>query len=333
MISEEGRIEGTPTVVLRTEDQRGRVEIAADLGGACTRLVLGGRSWLHRNVLMSLEQRRAAARLAPATERYVRFADIGLGDFCLGSVSGDRVDVDGHGRVEIQDHGWAWSADDVRVEPARRDGDACTSTRWRIDADPFAVELSRETMLVSAEELSQRFRITARGTVGVPAFWSTHDMFELTDDTRYVLPTGTPMVVFHSEGDLLLRKDLRHRWPLFTTMAGDQIDLSRPGALVSRFAAKVFSAEHAGPVALEQGGMRLTLDARATHVALWTNNRGWAPPGVPAGSYRNLCMERSSASSDRVSDVSPKVLLTPGEVLELEVTYRAGSSREGRRDG
>lgn len=331
MLEEREHLEDEPTVILRTTDPDGtvaQVAVAPGLGGACTELVLGGTSWLHRNTRMSLEQRRRAGGLEPARERYVRYADIGLGDVCVGTVGGDVLRVGGEDSVEIQDHGLAWSARGVVAEAVA----GALVTRWQLDVPPLRAALDRETMIEDAHTLRHRFRLTGRGAIPFPAFWSTHDMFELTDDTCYAIEPGTPMVVFHSEGEIALRTDLRHRWPHFTTLSGDTVDLSRPGAIGERFAAKIFSAEPAGPVALERGGRRLTLESAGTHIALWTNNRGWAPEGVAPGAYRNLCMERSSAPTDRVSEARQLRELRAGESEAFEVVYRAGPSLRGRGD-
>jgi hypothetical protein len=149
-------------------------------------------------------------------------------------------------------------------------------------------------------------------------------MLELRDDTRYYIAEDTPMVVFHSEGALRLRTDVVHRWPLFARAGRGTVDLSQPGLIAEPFAAKIFSADPAGPVAVGNRDHRLALSTEGpSHIALWTNNRAWAPRGVAPGSYRNLCVERSSAPTDRVSEDRNLRLLGREASLGFEVLYEA----------
>ena len=272
-----------------------RVVIIPELGGKIASLELGGRQWLWTNPSIPF---RAPERGAS----YVETADSGGFDECVPTIAPCVLPPSAGplAGVVLPDHGDLWSQRPTIELVTGRDGHEAKMT-WRGVSMPYRV--SRIVRVEASGEVVMRYAVRNDGKDRMPFLWSARPLFPLTDRTRLILPIGEPVRLQRAERVDLGGTGSEHRWPLFRS-GKDVLDLTRPGAVRRKFAAKVFFTSVPGTAALEEGGTRLEIRFDPETVpdfGVWINHQGWSPKRkIPA--YSNVSLQPSVGAPDSLAD-------------------------------
>lgn len=320
------RIEEVDFVVVASKNGRARVAVADALGGLVGELVVGGVQRLFRNAEIPFSKRKDGTAVDRASKStYVDHADCGLGDQCLLAVGADTVVVDG-AKVDLVDHGVAWyqRPGALKTDVGQDARGPFAETTWTVREPAFSCTFVRRLTPNEDGSIDARFALVNDGKAAIPFFWSSHDMVPLTDDVRFALPEGTPLVVYAALGVEVA--DAGHAWPHLRLKDGGTLDVSCPGAAEKKlgrpFAAKVFSRDPCGALVVDDGKGAFRLLGDGTRAGLWMNRGGWKPKVLPAHvRYQSACPERClGGATDEVSKGDGETL-APGATRAWTIRY------------
>lgn len=311
-------VSGFPAIALRSPEIEAVVIPA--IGARISHLRRrGGREWLWRNAQMPLA-------LPDASRSYVERADSGGWDECFPTVAPSPIPGAPPGGPGLPDHGELWAADWSSSVYERA---AATTFLATAQGRMLPYEFSREVTLVPDEPVMRlSYRLRHTGAAPFAWIWSSHPLFIVQPEDEIELAGVREVRVdaVHGRGDL--RSDEAVAWP---GAIGDGTNdrLRLPGA--DGWAAKLFAEAKAGRCGLidRQRGERLEMiadPAEVTHVGLWINCAGWAPPGIEP--YYNLALEPCIGAPDSLLAAADRwhtaQRLNPGEErtwrLEVRLT-------------
>jgi galactose mutarotase-like enzyme len=269
--------------------------IIPELGGKIASLEIAGRQWLWTNPSIPFAAPRPGAS-------YGETADSGGYDECFPTVSSCTLPpaAESFARILLPDHGELWSQRPSVELATGPDGHEAKLT-WRGAAMPY--RFTRTVRVEASGEVVMRYSVRNDGRERMPFVWSPQPLFPLTDRTRLLLPIGEPVRLQRAERVQIGEPGSEHRWPLVRT-AKEVLDLSRPGTMRRKFAAKVFFAGVPGTAAIEEGGTRLEVRFESESVpdfGVWINHQGWSPKRkIPA--YSNVALQPSLGAPDSLDE-------------------------------
>jgi galactose mutarotase-like enzyme len=197
-------------------------------------------------------------------------------------------------------------------------------TTWHGQRLPY--EMTRTIRVTAEGDVVMDYRLVNAGADPFPWLWSSHPLLPLTSKTRIILPEGIRGRIAFEQGIDLGGGNREQRWPHFRL--GDRIvDMSRPDAVPKKYACKIFFEMPSGPMGIEEGDVRLEIEAsQVPTLGLWINRAGWSP-NKRIAPYRNLALEPCIGAPDSLSDAlgdwKSAQWLAPGEGREWRLTWRA----------
>jgi galactose mutarotase-like enzyme len=298
-----------------------RVRVIPALGGRLIDLELAGRQWLWTNHHIPF---------APPTvgASYVETADSGGYDECFPTVGQCRLPswVKAFGGFEIPEHGELWSqTPTVNVEPY--EGTQAIVSTWGGTKIPYA--FTRRILVTADGAVVMDYAVRNDGKERMPFVWSSYPLFALTPQTHLILPEGSRLRVYGSQGVALGTTRTEHKWPYVRTGAL-QADLSHPANVAKRYACKLFldMPQSQGRAAIREGldQLEVTFDPRQVpNVGLWINRNSWTP--LKRGdAYCNIslapCVGAPDTLTEALGDWKGAHWVEPGGVKEWRLTWR-----------
>jgi galactose mutarotase-like enzyme len=294
-----------------------RVAVIPELGGKISVLEMAGRQWLWSNPAMP---HRPPIEGLP----YAENSDSGGFDECFPTIAPCQLPsaIRGFGGAALPDHGELWSQRTGFELVA--DGEPRAMTTWRGQRLPY--EMTRSIRVTGEGSVVMDYRVINTGSDPFPYLWSAQPLMQLTSRTRIILPEGIRGRIAFAQGIDLGGGTREQRWPHFRL--GDRIvDMSRPDAVPKKYACKIFFEMPTAPIAIEEGDVRLEIEAsQVPSLGLWINRGGWSP-NKRVAAYRNLALEPCIGAPDSLSDAlgdwKSANWLAPGEGREWRLIWRA----------
>lgn len=235
-------------------------------------------------------------------------ADASGWDECLPSVAGCTLETEAC-QATIPDHGDLWRIP-WQVLDAAED-----SATLRATCFSLPLQLTRSIILSETPtgwQLQLLYSLTNLGAYSVPWSWAAHPLFHAEPGDQILLPDSIHTLRLEGSGQNRLgaANDVI-AWPIATTPAGSQTDLSQAASPDSGHGDKLF----AGPLALTDNwatlvrstiGLRLTVrfePALTPYLGLWLCYGGW--PDGPAKKQVCVALEPTTAPVDSLAIAGP----------------------------
>jgi galactose mutarotase-like enzyme len=205
------------------------------------------------------------------------------------------------------------------------DGQAVVTT-WEGRRLPY--RLTRLARVTRAGAVVMTYHAVNDSADRMPFIWSSHPLLALTEDTKLMLPEGSPMKVGISHKLVMGDSRSQHRWP-FVRAAGRVLDFLVPFNVAKEYACKLFLDPNVGKAAIRQGQdeLEVTFDTKEVpQLGVWINKGGWSPFRKEAP-YMNLaiapCLGAPDSLTDALGDWKKAQWLEPGEVRSWSITWQA----------
>jgi galactose mutarotase-like enzyme len=245
-------------------------------------------------------------------------ADASGWDECLPSVAGCSVQT-AAGQAHIPDHGDLWR---LPWQVLQASEDAAT---LRVNGFSLPLQLTRSIIFTETQtgyRLQLLYSLTNLGAYDLPWSWAAHPLYAVDAGDRILLPESVQFVRVEGSGNHRLGlQNSSIAWPIATTPAGDQVDLSTAAAADSGFGDKLFAgpfqSKSDGWATLERPkiGLRLTVrfePALTPYLGLWLCYGGW--PDAQGQKQVCVALEPATAPVDSLATTGPwSRVLEPGE--------------------
>ena len=148
--------------------------------------------------------------------------DISGWDECFPTINPAPYPAEPWQGTVIADHGEIWQ------QPWRWRADEGGVMMW-VHGVRLPYHFERRLSLPSAGTLRVDYRAENLSPYSMPVLWSMHSFFNITPQTRILVPEGAQIIMEASDGGHLGGFLAKHTWPHVITSSGEPLDLSRPG--------------------------------------------------------------------------------------------------------
>lgn len=268
------------------ESDRLRVTLVPELGGKIASLV-NLRTGFECLYQLPSSHLRRASYAAPFSE-----GECAGFDDMFPSIDPCYCDVAPWAGTSIPDHGELWSV----PWQASAAGNEVVLTAHGVR---FPYRFTKHVSLERPDTVLIRYRVDNLSNFDFPALWAAHPLFNITESTRIIVPTGANRIINTVPAEALGGFGEQYDWPLARTRCGNEWDLSRIRPNLGRHCFKFYFTEP-----LSEGFAILHDPASRETVGLsWPADKVpylgfWISEGAYAGQY-DAAPEPCTAPLDR----------------------------------